>query len=131
MEKQMPGIHNILEARHDVHGEFSDNSRIAQAIKDVMHQSPNWRGLDASKKEALEMIASKIARALSGDSSHLDHWIDIAGYAQLVHDRIPKSPSVAIDAAGGVPLSAQPQEQPEPNGILQVEGMLRKIPLDF
>ena len=42
------------------------------------------------QKEALEMIASKIARALSGDSNHLDNWVDIAGYAQLVVQKLEK-----------------------------------------
>jgi hypothetical protein len=32
----------------------------------------------------LEMIAHKIARILSGDPNHRDHWEDIAGYAELV-----------------------------------------------
>ena len=33
--------------------------------------------------EALEMIAHKIARILSGDADYADNWVDIAGYAQL------------------------------------------------
>lgn len=108
----MSGLRDILEARHNVHGEFSDNSRIAQAFKEVMRGSPGWDGLDAPKKEALEMIASKIARALSGDSSYLDHWIDIAGYAQLAHDRITPKP-------------------PQATGVLLCDGVVRRAPKAF
>ena len=30
------------------------------------------------------MIAHKIGRILAGDPNHIDHWLDIAGYATLV-----------------------------------------------
>ena len=41
------------------------------------------RGIDPVHREALDMIASKIARILSGDATHVDHWVDIGGYAEL------------------------------------------------
>jgi UDP-N-acetylmuramoylalanine-D-glutamate ligase len=34
--------------------------------------------------EALDQISGKIARILTGNSNHIDHWHDIAGYATLV-----------------------------------------------
>jgi hypothetical protein len=34
------------------------------------------------------MIASKIARIVVGDYDHIDSWVDIAGYAKLVADRL-------------------------------------------
>lgn len=40
------------------------------------------------QKEALEMIASKIARILNGNTNNEDSWRDIAGYATLVADRL-------------------------------------------
>ena len=48
------------------------------------------RGCDLSpdQREALEMIAHKIARILNGDPDYADSWHDIAGYAQLVADRL-------------------------------------------
>ena len=44
--------------------------------------------LDADQVEALDMIATKIARILNGNPDHVDSWIDIAGYATLVADRL-------------------------------------------
>jgi len=38
--------------------------------------------------EALEMIMSKVSRLLTGDSHKVDSWVDIAGYATLVADRL-------------------------------------------
>jgi hypothetical protein len=44
--------------------------------------------LDNDQIEALEMIFSKLARILNGDPNYADSWIDIAGYATLVADRL-------------------------------------------
>ena len=44
--------------------------------------------LDDDQIEALDMIASKIARVVNGNPNHIDSWIDIAGYATLVADRL-------------------------------------------
>jgi hypothetical protein len=38
--------------------------------------------------EALEMIVHKIGRIVNGDPDYFDSWIDVAGYAQLVADRL-------------------------------------------
>jgi hypothetical protein len=34
------------------------------------------------------MIATKASRVLQGDPNHADSWADIAGYAQLVAERL-------------------------------------------
>jgi hypothetical protein len=34
-------------------------------------------------REALDMIALKLSRILSGQANFKDHWDDIAGYAKL------------------------------------------------
>jgi len=46
--------------------------------------------LNNDQREALEMIAHKIARILNGDPNYADNWIDIAGYATLVANRLEK-----------------------------------------
>jgi hypothetical protein len=53
-----------------------------------MRATKNWDVLDHVKREALEHIATKIGRILSGDPNHRDHWEDIQGYARLVEDRL-------------------------------------------
>ena len=43
---------------------------------------------DMDQAEAIDMIFSKLARILNGDPNYADNWIDIAGYATLVADRL-------------------------------------------
>jgi len=77
-------IEKILAERGGQYGAFPDVAAISQAIKRVMHSTPNWALLTDAQKEALEMIALKIARTLNGDPTHADNPIDIGGYAALM-----------------------------------------------
>jgi hypothetical protein len=52
-----------------------------------MRSNENWEALDAVKKQALTVIADKIARILTGDPEYKDNWHDIQGYAKLAEDR--------------------------------------------
>jgi hypothetical protein len=80
----------ILDERASSYGSFMDLSRIAQRLKNTAHQfcSDNEKRFDVDQAEALDMIFSKLARILNGDPNHADSWIDIAGYAKLVSDRL-------------------------------------------
>ena len=62
----------------------------SQALKRAMHDGRNWERLTDGEAEALEMIAHKIARCCAGDPYEPDHWLDIQGYAALVHARVAK-----------------------------------------
>lgn len=86
-------LEKTLSERNITHGNFLDNSRIAQVIKAMMRTSKNWPTMTYDQKEALEMIAHKIARIVSGDSRHADSWHDIGGYARLVENRIVEGES--------------------------------------
>jgi len=46
------------------------------------------KALAHDQQEALDMICHKIGRILNGDPDYADNWHDIAGYAQLVADRL-------------------------------------------
>tara|TARA_R110000868_G_scaffold103723_1_gene285491 strand:+ start:132 stop:482 length:351 start_codon:yes stop_codon:yes gene_type:complete len=81
-------IDDILKERGERYGKFTDHAAISQGLKAVMRNTPKWRDLSPDKKEALEMIAHKVARLLNGDSSHKDGWFDIAGYSKLVADTL-------------------------------------------
>ncbi len=85
-------IEDTLKERNETHGDFEKNANLSQKIKDVF-KNGNWEGLSPDKKEALEIIATKISRILSGDSEHADSWHDIAGYAVLVEKTLQK-PSI-------------------------------------
>lgn len=84
----MSNIEATLEQRGSRYGDFIDNAAIAQDLKAVMHRAPKWNQLSPDQKEALEVIASKISRMLTGDPQYRDNWHDIVGYAKLVDDRM-------------------------------------------
>jgi hypothetical protein len=75
---------DILDEREKTHGSYANTAATAQAIKDVMKQGTNWQTLDDTQREALDLIATKIARVLSGNPHEVDHWRDVAGYANLI-----------------------------------------------
>ena len=88
MRQAEPARHPILAEREASHGDFADTARTAQSLKYVMHAGKNWSDLTMVQQEALDKIASKIARILSGDPKHKDHWLDVEGYARLVSEKL-------------------------------------------
>jgi hypothetical protein len=84
----MNDVSDTLQQRHETYGEYATQARIAQQLKDVMHDTPNWHTMTYAQRESLDMIAAKISRILNGDPDHIDSWHDIGGYARLVEDRI-------------------------------------------
>ena len=86
-------VENTLAERGGRYGEFADHAMIAQGIQDVMRNAPKWGLLDADMKQALSVIADKIARILNGDPYYLDNWHDIQGYAKLIEKRIEMLPN--------------------------------------
>jgi hypothetical protein len=80
----------ILDERAATYGSFMDVAKVAQQLKHVAASHTIAVGVELShdKIEALEMIFSKIARILNGNPDQIDSWIDIAGYATLVADRL-------------------------------------------
>lgn len=82
-------IDKTLIERGIRYGKFEDQAILTQAIKSALANSRNWQTLTDDKREALEMISSKIARILNGDPSYKDNWHDISGYAKLVEDTCP------------------------------------------
>ncbi len=73
----------ILIQRERTHGSFRDVAKTAQALKDVIHAQQEDELSDV-QSEALDLIATKIARIVRGNPNEPDHWKDISGYASLV-----------------------------------------------
>lgn len=87
----MADIHDVISARAETHGDFSDTSRCDQRLKEDMRAwKPAWHKMEPFQRTALDMIAQKIARILTGNPHEPDHWQDIAGYATMVHERLRK-----------------------------------------
>ena len=96
---------DILAERQKTHGDFYNVAMVAQELKDVLRRGKNWKMLDDAQREALEMVATKIARILSGNPHEVDHYRDGAGYFQLIVN--------AYSAAGCDPIRHPGAHNPE------------------
>ena len=79
-----------LTARRTRYGLSIGHAAVTPRLKRVMAEELAKRGkpLADDQWEALEMIAHKIGRIINGDPDYDDSWVDIAGYAKLVSDRL-------------------------------------------
>lgn len=84
-------IETTLGERQKTYGDFADVAHRAQVIKAAMRAGKGWNRLTSCHREALEMIANKMARMLEGDPMHIDTAHDIAGYAQLIVKYLERS----------------------------------------
>lgn len=81
-------IQNLLDERHNDYGLFLNSARTAQRIKLALRDNISAYPVDFDQLEALDMIASKLARIANGNPNSADQWIDIIGYSTLVVDRL-------------------------------------------
>lgn len=86
MSKNSDSVAAILHDRGLTNGPYDKMAATAQGIKASMRKGTNWWMLTPAKREALELIAHKMARILEGDPEFPDHWDDIGGYAKLGRD---------------------------------------------
>ena len=93
--------------RDQQHGGMEPVGSVSQSLKIHLRNSRNWGRLSPGYQEALDMIAHKIGRILSGSNPHdPEHWEDVAGYAKAaMRDREPYQPSAGT---GGVVLINPP-----------------------
>ena len=75
----------LIAARQATHGDFRSTAWVAQTLRDVFRHELGWEkeNMTPVKREAMDCIAMKQARILSGDADCEDHWLDIIGYAEL------------------------------------------------
>lgn len=84
MRKPKPaGREALLVEREKTHGDFSETAEFAQNIKGIFRIAPAFEKLPACQREALDLIATKLARILVGNNMEPDHWKDGAGYFKL------------------------------------------------
>lgn len=90
-QNETGGIDAVLSERGSRYGRFVDHASITMSLKNAIrwHREVREFGLLADdQQEALDMICHKIGRIVNGDPNYADSWIDIAGYAKLVADRL-------------------------------------------
>ena len=86
-------INALLAEREKTHGDYVLHASITQDLKRVIrhHVADLDVKLDDDMQETLDMIAHKIGRIIAGNPAEPDHWRDIAGYAQLVANRLERT----------------------------------------
>ena len=83
-------VDRTLDERAKQYGKFKDGAELMQGIKRLLadHAAKHGKTFADDQWEALEMIVHKIARIVNGNPDKVDSWVDIAGYATLVADRL-------------------------------------------
>ena len=90
VKNKQTDINNILQERGSRYGSFENHAKICQTLKAVINTNliSLDKHLSPDQQQALDVICDKIARMINGDPDYIDNWIDIAGYAKLVSDRL-------------------------------------------
>jgi hypothetical protein len=83
-----PSIGDVIKERETTHGDFVAKAAFIQETMRNISSLYIWNNLADDQKESIHMIISKLSRIIYGNPDHADHWIDIAGYAKLVSDRL-------------------------------------------
>jgi hypothetical protein len=83
-------VDQTLDARAQDYGKFKDGAALMQGIKRLLadHAARHDKTFADDQWEALEMIVHKMGRIVNGSPDKVDSWVDIAGYATLVADRL-------------------------------------------
>jgi hypothetical protein len=83
-------VDETLDERAQDYGKFKDGAALMQGIKRLLadHAASHDKTFADDQWEALEMIVHKIGRIVNGNPDKVDSWVDIAGYATLVADRL-------------------------------------------
>lgn len=73
----------LTKDRRDTHGDWKEQSTLADELITSVMRSKNWWDMPAYKRIAILMILTKVSRACTGDAGADDHWDDMGGYARL------------------------------------------------
>lgn len=97
----MADIADTLQERGKRYGKFTGHAKVSQDLQKVIRAgfsangwSPSLDHLDNDMRESLYMICHKLGRIVNGDPWYADSWVDIAGYAKLVADRLEKGEEI-------------------------------------
>lgn len=77
-------IEATLNERNKTHGDYKEQAKVSQFLKQFLRCCPQWHRMSMAQKESAELICMKLARIANGNPDEPDHWHDIAGYAQLI-----------------------------------------------
>lgn len=77
-----------IKSREPIHGSWREGAELAQQLKGLLSKNAGSR--HGYINEALDRICMKLSRIAVGDPMEVDHWHDLAGYANLTEIEILK-----------------------------------------
>ena len=112
----MSDLGETLKDRGGKYGPFMGHARVVQNLKMVVRHALDEREktLADDQSESLDMILHKIGRIVNGDPDYADSWVDIAGYAKLVADRLERETVIKAIKLGGDTFEMQSTGPLEP-----------------
>ena len=84
----------ILKDRLIQHGDYKTRAEMTIDLHnaiDAYRYDLNDDRIPNYQLDALRMICVKMARIVVGDNAFMDHWVDIAGYSQMVIDELNRT----------------------------------------
>lgn len=81
-------LEQTIAQRRGRYGPLIESGEVAMKLEDYLRSLPGWQNLAYDQRESLAMVMHKISRIMCGDPDYDDSWIDIAGYAQNVVNRL-------------------------------------------
>ena len=108
-------VHSILTQRGARYGNFTDQAEHCLTIKGTIFGLMGIEKVQTLKSdqiEAISNIANKLARITNGDPHYHDSWQDIAGYAQLVADRLIADEKAQAKAEAEAPAEQAKDDAP-------------------
>ncbi len=106
-------MEELLNDRANTYGPFAEHARITQELKDTLHSGLSWDICSDAQREALDMIAHKMARIVNGQPNYDDSWIDIIGYTQRALDEINEIEQFKREMAEEIMLNEELEESLE------------------
>jgi hypothetical protein len=88
-------LEKTLKDRGSKYGNYLEQATITRKLADAIPDSFG-RKAAPDQHDAVYMILVKLSRIANGDPNYADNWLDIAGYAKLVADRLtgPRMPAI-------------------------------------
>lgn len=103
----MSNIDETLQERKKTHGEYTDNAQTTWDLMRVVMYRPGWNDLTDTQRETIHMTFHKFSRAINGDPSEPDHWLDVSGYNKLIVDQLLREAAKKVEREEAAKSSAK------------------------
>lgn len=109
----MSNIDETLQERKKTHGEYTDNAQTTWDLMRVVMYRPGWNDLTDTQRETIHMTFHKFSRAINGNPSEPDHWLDVSGYNKLIVDQLLREAAKKTEREEAAKAWAKPPIPPE------------------